>query len=316
MHQTQQEIDLTQLAGLTEAQRLEARDQARRNMVKRMGAKPERAHFQDHTGRAYPAYIVRIVTAIMIVLLVAFFSISAMRLYTIGSDTFSATIEHRTATLIAGVAVVIGSEAGALGFLLAAGVLARDRRERGTLIALALASTLIALVGNVQFALGGSWRGMITANPFAILEAVLPPVVVLGVGLVFERLWLDDIQRHHANEQAYRAALAQWTAATADPEASPDFQTVYMHALRAMIQRVNASGRGKTEREAIMAQMTGWHWRQLVERELRADDWTRLDAAPELAITAPAAVPELAHQGAPARPLALGANGRNGNGRH
>lgn len=274
------DLDLSQLYGLTEGERLEAREVARRNVIKRLGPKPTRDQFSDHSQRAYPRYIVATVTVITLILLVAFFSISAMRLYSIGSETFAEKIANGAATLIAGVAIVIGSEAGALGFMLAAGVLAQEPAEKRTLYALAIASTLIALVGNVQFALGPGWRGMITSDPFAVLEAIAPPLVVLGGGLVFKRIWLDDIARHHANEKAYQHALAEYNAIAHDPEASEDWRPVFMHALKAALTRANTGGgAGVTKRREIIAAMNGFHWRQLVEAELRADDWTALEAS-------------------------------------
>lgn len=307
-----QPTDLSILNSLTEADRLEARDLARANVTRRAGPKPDRRQFDDHELRAYPRYIVVTVTLIVLVLVLAFFSISAMRLYSIGSHTFAQRIGNPTAQLVAGIAIVIGSEAGALGFLLAAGVLAADHaQERRTLYGLAFASTLLALLGNMQFALGGDWRGMITADPFAIFEACFPPVVVLGAGLVFKRLWLADIASRHANDTAYRLALAEWQALTADPESSPAWRQSYANALRQRLIEANTRGRGKTERGIVLTSLTRADWRALVSRELRADDWYQdTDSAPETA----SAAPQHDLGGALAVPFQVTPNGRNGNG--
>lgn len=304
-----------QLLELSEADRLDARQIARDNVIRRYGQRPTRANYADHADRAYPRYIVRTVTALILVVLAAFFALSAMRLYTIGSTTFADRISDRPAVMIAGVAVVVGSESGALVFALAAGVLAKTRRERRLLWGLAFASTAIALVGNVQFALGGGWRSMLLSDPFAVIEAVLPPVVVLGGALVIERLWLDDVARHHANETAYKQALAEWQALTADPEASPHWRQAYATALRDKLRDVNGSGRGKTEREAIMSQLTTADWRALVWHELQADQWWHEPDAPQDAHHEPAT----ADGGNHARPLAdtpalAGMGSPNGNG--
>lgn len=276
-------LDLSTLYGLSEAERIQARDLARENIRLRLGEKPNRALYDEHHARDYPRYVVRTVTAITLVLLVAFFAISAMRLYTIGSQTFGATIEYPLPKIIAGIAIVVGAESGALGFMLASGVLARDSREKGVMLALALASTLIALTGNAQFALGANWNSMIVSDPFAIIEAILPPFVVLGGALVFERIWLDDIRRHHKNESAYQADLAVWKQKYNYPEGDPGWRKTYMHSLKQKLIEVNSKGRGKSERESIMAQMNGYHWRALVERELKADDWTQLDVIEPIA---------------------------------
>jgi hypothetical protein len=52
-----------------------------------------------------------------------------------------------------------------------------------------------------------------------------------------------------------------------------------MHALKSKLVEVNSKGRGQQARRDLMAQMSGYHWRVLVERELQADDWTTLDVA-------------------------------------
>ena len=308
------DLDLSALLELTEAERLDARDLARDNAVKRLGPKPDRSMYQDRTASRFPPYVIATVSSITIILILAFFAISAMRLYTIGSHTFGENISFTAPKIIAGIAIVIGSETGALGFMLAAGVLAQGRRERNIFYALAFASTLIALVGNAQFALGGNWRGMITSNPFAVIEAIFPPVVVLGGALVIERLWLTDIARQHANEQAYQDDLADWKHAVDHIEDTADFKTVYMHALKKILVDVNSSGRGQKERREIMAGMNGYHWRVMVERELKADDWTALNT-PQHALTMGAVHPTIPFAQTPVAAIPAMHNG-NGNGQH
>lgn len=255
------------LTPLTEAERIDARERAARYVVASKGREPARAHFTQHAASRYPGYVTATVTGIMLTLIVAFFSLSAMRLYSIGSRTFADTIPAPLPSAIAGVAIVIGSEAGALGFLLAAGVLAGDHRsERRILTALSFASVSIALVGNMQFALGSRWYSMILTNPFAFLEAVLPPVVVLGSALVFKRLWLDDIARRHANERAFQEARAAWREATAEPESDPAHRQYYATALREVFFE-------KHKRKSGIKDLSRAQWRQIVLREMAADHW-------------------------------------------
>jgi len=282
---TQISTDTSVLYALTEAERLDARDIARQNVIRRYGDKPQRADFEQHTDRQYPAYVVRIVTAIMVLLLVAAFIPSALRLWRIAHDTFAQTVTDSASKTAVGWAFILLAESGQIGFTLAAGVLAIERRsERRMLYIAALISTLIALVGNVQLALGHRWLTGTLSDPFATLEAAAPPVLVILAATVLKHLMLDDIARRHANERAYQTALAEWQALTAEPEESPHWQSVYANALRTKLIEVNSSGRGKSEREAVMQQMGRADWRRLVMHELQADDWFEMaaDSAPAM----------------------------------
>lgn len=288
-----QTTDLSKLYALTEADRIAARDRARQNIVDRIGKKPQRADFEQHTASKYPAYVTLIITLVMFALLAFAFVPSAMRVFKIASSTFGRAIPNQTQENIAGVSFVALAELATLGFVVAAGVLDVTRRTKILLYAAAISSTLIAVVGNIQIAIDHgpgafawftSWLETFGYDPFAGLEAVAPPILTLIAGLVLEEITLASIQRRHSNERAYQNALAAWTADTADPEDHPQWRIVYAHALKAALTDKNGSGRGKTEREQIMQTMTDQDWRRLVLAELHADDWllgdTQQDAQP------------------------------------
>lgn len=277
--QTTHSIDTSALYALTEAERLDARDIARANVIRRYGDRPQRADFEQHTDRQYPVYVTTIVTLVMVLLLVAAFIPSALRLWRIAHDTFAQTVTDSASKTAVGWAFILLAESGQIGFTLAAGVLAIERKsERRMLYAAALISTAIALVGNVQLALGHRWLTGTISDPFATLEAAAPPVLVILAATVLKHLMLDDIARKHSNERAYQIALAEWQALTAEPEESPHWQGVYASALKTKLIAVNASGRGKSEREAIMQSMTNADWRRLVWHEMQADQWFELPA--------------------------------------
>jgi len=298
-----QTADTNTLYGLTEAERLDARDIARQNVIRRAGHKPERRQFDHHAASQYPRYVVSLVTMIMLALLVAAFVPSAMRLYRIASDTFGHAINSERAKQAAGLAFILLAESGQIGFTLAAGVLAIERvSERRLLYSAAIISTLIAVVGNVELALGASWWHVID-QPFATLEAIAPPVLVIIAATVLKHLMLESVRQRHANERAYQQALADWQAATADPEASPHWRAAYANALKQKLIEVNSRGRGKSDRLAIMQHMTNADWRALVMRELRADQWFD---APESESVGHQDVPQAvfsAHGGNGSRPL-------------
>ena len=258
---------IAHLPRMTTKARLTARERALQNIERSAGPRPRREQFLGtENGVYYGRAVTWTVTVITLASLVAFFALSAMRLYTIGSETFGERIDHPLAMVIAGIAIVIGAETSALAFMLAAGVLAKDRNERLTLYGLAGIVTALALIGNTQIALGGNWRGMLTSNPFAVAEAVVPPIVVLGVGMVIKRIWLDDLGRRHMAERAYQDALARWHEATADPENHPRWSQFYASALREVYQSTYSSRHDLT-RLALA------DWRLIVSRELSQEDW-------------------------------------------
>ncbi len=174
------------------------------------------------------------------------------------------------------------AELAVLGFVIAAGTLDIGRKTRALLYLAAVVSTLIACIGNVQVAIQHSpgawswlteWIKSFSHEPFSWFEAIAPPVFTLIAGLVLKEVALESIQRRHENERAYQTALADWKAATDDPEALPSFRPAYANALRDQLQRANAKGRGQRERIEIMQSMTTEDWRALVQRELQADSW-------------------------------------------
>lgn len=304
IHENTAEIDLSPLIGLTEAQRLEAREIARRNVIRRVGEKPQREQYEHHTASRYPPFVRTAITGFMVLLLVAAFMPSAFRIYRVASGTFGKTITDSTQQNIAGVAFVLLAELAVLGFVIAAGTLDIGRKTRGLLYLAAVVSTAIACIGNVQVAIQhtpGAWNWLtewidsFSHEPFAWFEAIAPPVFTLIAGLVLKEVALESIQRRHENEQAFQAALADWKNATADPEALPAFRPAYANALRDQLQRVNAKGRGQKERIEIMQTLTTDDWRALVQRELQADVWFAEpvnDSLPPALLTMPETIPQ------------------------
>ncbi len=319
----QNDLELNQLVGLTEADRLAARDTACQNAIRRVGDKPQRELFDHHTASKYPPFVRTAITGFMLLLLIAAFMPSAFRIYRVASHTFGKAITDPTQQDIAGFAFVLLAELAVLGFVIAAGTLDIGRKTRGLLYLAAVVSTLIACIGNVQVAIQHTpgawdwftqWIESFSHEPFAWFEAIAPPVFTLIAGLVLKEVALESIQRRHENERAYQTALADWKAATDDPEQLPAFRPAYANALRDQLQRVNAKGRGQRERIEIMQSMSTDDWRALVQRELQADSWF---AEPLSVTLSPAAqtMPETDHLERNTDPLAvspvMGRNGHN-----
>jgi hypothetical protein len=99
------------------------------------------------------------------------------------------------------------------------------------------------------------------------LEAVVPPLLVLSTAYVLKEQVLETIEQRHMDERAFQIALAEWQAATSEPEQHPHWSQLYANALRDALRKVNYR-----RQEALVA-LTTADWRMLVYRELQAEQW-------------------------------------------
>ncbi len=250
------------LRPLTQEQRQVARQAARQAVVRSIGSRPVREQFAHHTISKYPPTVTRLISILCIILLLAAFTPSAIRLYVIGSQTFGQAVSSSVAMTAVGLATVLSAEVGQVVFSLALATLGTSRSSRRLLYASMAISTILALTGNIQIALPGH-----TKSPFAWLEAVAPPLLVLSTAYVLKEQVLETIEQRHADERAFQAVLAEWQAATADPEQHLNWPQVYANALRDALLRANS------RRKEALAEMTVDDWRLVVTREMQADLW-------------------------------------------
>jgi hypothetical protein len=307
-----------QLHPLTDEARIEAKQRAARVVQLDLGNAPDRAHFQHITASKYPAWVNRLILALCVFVLIAAFIPSAIRLFFIGSATFAQAIDDTTSATAAGIAIVIMAETAQVLFSLAAAVLnTTSHTARRLLFASMGAATVLALVGNAQVSLPGHWQ-----NPFAYLEALLPPLLVLSTAYVLKEQMLSSIEQRHANERAYQEALDGWQASSARPEAHPRYTSALANALRDALKELNGRGAGATARRELMQTLTVEDWRALVRREMQAEEWY---AAPE-AVQLPAQAMEIPVSLTAPRPIMSASEGlaaaapiplfSNGNGKH
>jgi hypothetical protein len=90
---------------------------------------------------------------------------------------------------------------------------------------------------------------------------------VLSTAYVLKEQVLGAIEMRHANEVSYQEALAEWKAATANPEEHPQWSQFYANALRDALRKAN------NRRQETLSQMTQDDWRTAVTREMHADLW-------------------------------------------
>ncbi len=115
---------------LTQEQRQSARQAAREAVLRAIGAKPIREHFAGETISKYPVSMTRMITLLCLILLLAAFTPSAIRLYVIGSQTFGQAVPNQTAKNVVGLATVLSAEVGQVVFSLALATLGASRSAR------------------------------------------------------------------------------------------------------------------------------------------------------------------------------------------
>jgi hypothetical protein len=283
---------LAQIRPLTQEERQLARAAGVEAVMRDIGDRPQREQFHQHSAHRYPQRVTRLITGLCIVLLLAAFTPSAIRLYFIGSQTFGAAVPYDLAMVAVGIATVLTAEIGQVVFSLALATLGATSSARRLLYASMGIATAIALVGNIQVALPGH-----SDNPFAWLEAIAPPLLVLSTAYVLKEQMLESIELRHANERAYQEAVGEWHRATVNPEAHSRWMQFHANALRDALRKANSR-----RREALEA-LTTADWRALVYHELQADHWYE---QPVVEAQASTVEPEVI---ADQRPLALMPNG-------
>ncbi len=284
---------LSQIKSLNQEERQNAHAAAEQAVMRAVGERPSREAFDRHTASRYPPAVTKLIIGLCIALLLAAFTPSAIRLFVIGSETFGAAVPDSLAMGAVGVATVLTAEIGQVVFSLALATMGTTPSARRLLYVSMGIATAIALVGNVQVALPGHMD-----SPFAWLEAIAPPLLVLSTAYVLKEQLLDAIEMRHANERAYQEAVNLWLTATADPESHPHWMQFYANALRDAIRKANS------RRKDALAELTTADWRALVYRELQADNWYAQPVIEQIQTAEAAEVVEEAPL-----PLAASANG-------
>jgi hypothetical protein len=247
---------------LTQEQRQAAYRAAQEAVVRAVGPKPTREHFSDVTISKYPPSMTRLMTLLCLVLLLAAFTPSAIRLYVIGSQTFGQAVSNHVAKTAVGLATVLSAEIGQVVFSLALATLGTSQASKRLLYVSMSLSTMVSLTGNVQLALPAHAQ-----SPFAWLEAMVPPLLVLATSFVLKEQLLGAIEIRHANEQAFQMDLANWQTTTGAPENHPQWSQFYANALRDALRKANY------RRQEVLAALTTADWLTLVYRELQAEQW-------------------------------------------
>lgn len=255
---------LHELRALTDEERIDAQERARSVVVKAVGNQPTREQFEHTQVSQYPTWFTRIIAGLMIVVGLASAMPSLFRLYTAGSSYFLHGIDNQLLASIVGVSTFLLAE-----FLIVLSTISARVYFTGK----ARLVFVIPILLGLAMALVGNW---VIAQPhdlFGWLETLAPPIAVLFLALIGERLVLDAIESRHANERAYTTALAEWQKATANPEQSPRWEAAYVNALKQAVIHANVRGTGATARRELLVQMDKPQWVTVIQRELQAENW-------------------------------------------
>jgi len=254
---------LHSITPLTQEQRLSATERAKKAIIQSIGEKPSVLQFEGHSNDRFPPYVTKSIITLCVLALVAAFIPSAIRLYHIGSDTFNHSITHQISAQIVGLSVVVMAELSQLVFSLSLAVLGTSKASRRLLYFSMFTATLIALVGNVQVALPGHWM-----NPFAWLEAIAPPVLVLSLAYILKEQMLVTIEQRYETERMYQEALQGWEKQTAKPENHPNWKQFYANSIRDEF-----IGLYKRRKSVDVKSLGSGEWIEIVKREFNADQW-------------------------------------------
>lgn len=256
---------------LTQLERQKAFDNATEAVRKSYGKEPAIEAY--HVGRVQLTWVDKLIWGLSLLALGASFLLSAMRMYHIGYNTFLHSIDDHNSALSAGIAIVILAE---MTQLISALAMARvhGRTFKMVLLAVGAGSTLLAITGNLQVVQPWAFAGAsadLQFNPFAWLEALLPPIFVLCIAHVLKHQLLDALQMQLQAKQNYANALAEYRLQiSSDATAHANWKQFYANALKdALVKLHNRSNAGKL----ALAELTNADWRLLVHKEMQADEW-------------------------------------------
>lgn len=239
-------------------------DKAIARVKHRIGSRPTKKNFQREQASAWS-----ILDALAIVIFIAALVISSAHIIThmgkladtswtqLAPSTNGIALDQNAYTIIHQVSMIFLAEASMLLFMVMHGMSAGQRTGRLRMLSLPLVLALIA----AMFVFISNWQSGI-----GLLEALMPPIFTVGIGLRLEYLIVYSINRQNNIDQKYHHALDIYDQASLDPQSHPDYMSILKMELWSALVAIN-----RDYREAPMGV------RQLaVRRELERDLWTKL----------------------------------------
>jgi len=252
-------MDLDAFPTLTDAQRVQARRNAERNLVAKYAKMPRREDFNDYTVSEYPRWFVLLVASGLIFVALSAGVISAFRLYHAGYTQFYQDIPNETQARAVGVLTPLAAEVLVIMAAIAMQIYAHRRGAARWIAAVpVITGTVVAFVGN--------WQITQPDNTWSWVETIFPPVAVLSVAFFFELTTVPEMNRRRANENAYRDARATYDRMVNHPEKHTTWRDTYGWALWEMWQKVYSNSVAANEIDRELRQ-------QIALREMSADNF-------------------------------------------
>ena len=264
---------LSTLKPLTTDQYDQARAKAIERVKARIGTRPTRDQFKRELGALWSALDV-----LALIVFVAALLVSSAHIIThmgmLASLSYNSAIETGIVlpisdyTIIHQIGMILLAEASMLLFMVMHGMRAREREGRAWWSRHFSLPLLLALIA-ATFVFVANWQSGI-----GLLEALMPPVFTVGIGLHLERLIVAGLHRREEITRRYLEALHIYEHATEDPTKHPEFLPVLRQEIWARLVSL------PTNKEFRDAPPSVKH--AAVRRELERDHWAYVEDAPEV----------------------------------
>jgi hypothetical protein len=226
-----------------------------------IGVAPRREDFADAHASDWPRWVVMVIAGFMLVVFFAAAAPSLFRLFTAGRNYFMHGIADGLQGAIAGIATFLLAECMVIAATFAMRVLFKDDPMRWLMLVPIAFAIALALVGN--------WVVAQPQDAFGWLETVAPPIGVLSMSFLGEKLILKSIAARQQAENAFQAAYAEYQASVANLEQHERWPQFYANALIDQLRKVNKT---KAAKDAFL-QLDIQQKYMLYMRELRSDAW-------------------------------------------
>lgn len=262
---------------LTDAQRIQALQTARRNLIARIGDEPR---FEDFAVRQHSRYGRAegwIGALLAITVLMAAFIISAVHVFGVGRRTYLETGGTSLTATVIGLALVILAEASVLALSVLPTLWDTSKRVTVLMYTGVVASAFIAAVGNIDatilyssspFDWVRAWAGSVATAPSRFALATLPPALTVMVGMGLKYWLLSSSRLRHEAQSAYETALQEWQQTVNAIEEHKNWRLAWATAIWDLWRSLQPSD--------VLAEIDDEMKVAIIMREIQAEDRLRL----------------------------------------
>lgn len=232
-------MDLNALPTLTDAQRIQARQQAHRNLMTSI-YEPRLEDFERQHVNRYGRSVRWFVMAATLIVMVAAFAISAIHVYTVGRDAYLDGGGGAITAAIVGGSFVLIAEISVIILSMAPVVWDTTRRDTGLMAVGVLAAAMVAIIGNVTATIPfdrgpfdwiGAWISAVASDPALFSIATFPPLLTVLVGTALKSAVLAGSRDRHEAQAAYSAALDSYRRTVTKLEQHENWRVTWGAAL-------------------------------------------------------------------------------------